>query len=79
MARTNCPNCGKTNVKGKRSNSSVPGMTMTGGLAGLYLGPAGPIIGVPAGYGLGKIIDLMGKKEFKYTCPRCGYTWNENE
>ncbi len=74
---TNCPDCGKTNVKGKRTNSAVPMFSFIGGLAGLTLGPAGPLIGAPIGAGVGKILNKISAKRYSFSCPRCGTNWEE--
>lgn len=81
--KSNCPNCGRTNVKGKLNNSAVSGMAITGALAGLYLGPLGPLVGAPIGAGVGKMVNFVGHtimgvtKEYSFKCPRCGCTWSE--
>lgn len=75
---TNCPECGKTNVKGLLTHSSVPGLTMAGGLAGFTLGPLGPLLGATAGACVGKLINkIRSNKEYRFECPRCGHVWCE--
>ncbi len=77
--KTNCPYCGKTNVKGRLDKSAVMNMAFLGGAAGLYLGPLGPLVGAPIGAGVGKVIDMMRpNKSYKFKCPRCGETWYED-
>lgn len=82
--RTNCPECGKTNVKGKNLRPYVrSGAIMGGSIGGVCgsgifsvpLATVGSAIGAVAG----KIISFGAKKKFEYKCPRCGYRWEEEE
>ena len=82
--KSNCPDCGRLNVKGRLSNSAVKGMAGAGAFAGLYLGPLGPLVGAPIGAVVGKMVNFVGHtvlgvtKVYDFKCPRCGCTWTEN-
>lgn len=78
---TNCPYCGRANVKGKnmRLSSDLGSMATGGALLGSFAGPPGAAIGGIGGAIAGKFVNMCFKNEYKYTCPRCGKTWTEKE
>ena len=79
---TNCPECGKSNVKGHRYASLSKALAIGG--AGIGAACGGGVLSVPGaavggaiGAGVGKILSLGSKKKYEFECPRCGCYWKE--
>lgn len=76
--QTNCPNCGRTNVKGRDPKNSVTCSAICGaGIGTLLGGPIGTAIGCAAGAAAGKLLSKTVNRERLYKCPRCGCEWLE--